>query len=176
MSIDQKALEALIAKDEIRDLVLLYSRGVDRKDATLLRTLYTRDGVDNHGDNFQGSADDYVAFLVNAFSFIRYSGHHVCNHLISVDVEKGEGEGEVYVAAWHVLPDGKNGWIEDLMLVRYLDHYAREDGRWRFARRDVTFDMRTIRPHEPHREAGDLFADLSYDLLSSPLFARGVRS
>jgi len=32
MSIDQKALETLIVKDEIRELALLYSRDVDRKD------------------------------------------------------------------------------------------------------------------------------------------------
>src|SRR5579871_4063408 len=48
MSIDQKALERLIAKDEIRDLVLLYSRGCDRLDFELVRTLYTDDATDSH--------------------------------------------------------------------------------------------------------------------------------
>lgn len=176
MSIDRhKALETLIAKDEIRELALLYSRGVDRKDAALLRTLYTRDGIDNHDESFRGSAEDYVAFLDASFPHMRYSGHHMCNHLIAVDVDKGEGEGEVYAVAWHIIPDGKGGWVEDVMCVRYIDHYAKEDGRWRFARRDVSYDMRTARPHAPHREAGDLFSDLSYDLLSSRLFQRGER-
>ena len=46
---DQDALVTLIAKDEIRELAQLYSRGVDRKDPALLRDLYTRDGTDFHG-------------------------------------------------------------------------------------------------------------------------------
>ena len=67
MSIDQKALETLIAKDEIRELALLYSRGVDRKDVPLLRTLYTRDGIDNHDQSFRGSAKEYCDFLEKSF-------------------------------------------------------------------------------------------------------------
>lgn len=174
MAIDQKMLETLIAKDEIRDLVLLYSRGVDRKDAALLRSLYTSDGVDNHDESFRGKAADYVDFLERAFPHMRYSGHHICNHLIAVDLDRGEGEGEVYALAWHIIPDGKGGWTEDFMCVRYIDRYRREEGRWRFARRDVTYDMRTARPHEPHRDAGELFADLSHDLLSMRPYRRGA--
>ena len=43
--------------------MLLYSRGVDRKDGELLRTLYTADATDTYGDTFDGSAGDYVDFL-----------------------------------------------------------------------------------------------------------------
>jgi hypothetical protein len=176
MATDQSALEKLIAKDEIRDLVLLYSRGVDRKDGALLRTLYTKDGIDNHDESFRGTASDYCDFLEKSFPYMRYSGHHACNHLIDVDVANGTGEGEVYAIAWHIIPDGKGGWTEDLMCVRYVDSYRKEDGRWRFARRDVNYDMRIARPHEPHREAGDLFADLTFDLLKMRMFQRGPRA
>ena len=57
-------MQALIDKDAIRDLVLAYSRGVDRQDFALLRSLYTPDGVeDNHAGLFTGSASDYVDWL-----------------------------------------------------------------------------------------------------------------
>jgi hypothetical protein len=44
MSFDHKAIETLIAKDHIRDLALLYSRGVDRKEETAPATMRGRAG------------------------------------------------------------------------------------------------------------------------------------
>lgn len=175
MSDDQKKLEDLIAKDEIRELGMLYSRGVDRKDCALLRTLYTSDATDTHGDTFDGNASDYVAFLERAFPYMPYSGHHICNHMISVD--GNEGEGEIYALAYHVIPDGNGGWLEDLMAVRYVDHYRKgEDGRWRFAKRVVTYDYKSRRPIDTPENTKAEFSDTTYDILTHRLFARGERS
>jgi ketosteroid isomerase-like protein len=168
------ALALLLAKDGIRELAMLYARGVDRKDAALLRTLYTKDATDTHGDSFDGSAEQYVQFLERAFPHMRYSGHHICNHLISVDGDQGEGE--VYAIAVHVIPDGKGGWQEDLMCVRYLDRYRREGGRWRFAQRTVTYDFRNRRPVAVERSAPDPARDASLTALTSRLFAAGPRA
>lgn len=167
-------LDELIAKDEIRELALLYSRGVDRKDGDLLRTLYTGDATDTHGDTFDGPAAAYVDFLESAFPYMRYSGHHICNHLISV--EGNTGEGEIYALAWHLIPDGNKGWQEDFMCVRYIDRYRKEDdGRWRFAKRVVTYDLRSRKPaHESNGEP--LIHEPSYLELGSRLFARGKRA
>lgn len=174
MTTDPSALDTLVAKDAIRELVLLYSRGVDRKDGALLRSLYTKDATDTHGDTFDGKADAYVDFLETAFPHMKYSGHHVCNHMISVKGE--EGEGEVYAIAWHVIPNREGGFLEDTMCVRYIDNYLKEaDGRWRFAKRVVTYDMRTVRPYEPRPETGTLQTEPSYHELKSRLFARGAR-
>jgi len=175
MNSDQSEIATLVAKEAIRELAMLYSRGVDRKDAALLRTLYTEDATDTHGDTFDGPADKYVDFLQSAFPYIRYSGHHICNHLIAVNGDVGEGE--IYAIAYHIIPDGKGGWMEDLMSVRYLDHYRKEsDGRWRFAKRVVTYDMRERRP----LEESELFAatptDPSFEVLKTRLFARGPRA
>lgn len=174
MAVDQKALETLIAKDAIRELVLLYSRGVDRKDAALLRDLYTADATDTHGDSYDGDATGYCDFLEKSFPYMPYSGHHVCNHMISVDGD--EGNGEVYAIAYHVIPDGQGGWLEDLMTVRYIDNYRKEaDGRWRFAKRVVTYDMRNRRPIAAPGEMTDPASDPSYSVLTDRLFARGAR-
>ncbi|CAN7261184.1 nuclear transport factor 2 family protein [Phenylobacterium sp. LjRoot225] len=175
MGSGQDALSILIAKDEIRDLAMLYSRGVDRKDPALLRSLYTKDGVDLHGQFFQGTAEAYCDFLERSMPHMPYAGHHICNHLVSVDGD--EGEGEVYALAYHIIPDGKGGLLEDLQAVRYVDRYRKEDGRWKFAKRVVEFDMRRTRPAEKveiaNREPGQ---DASYDTLTSRLFARGTRA
>ena len=173
MSIDEKALATLIAKDEIRELVMLYSRGVDRHDIELLRTLYAKDSTDHHGRFFNGSADEYLKFLEKSFPHMPMSGHFICNHLISVDGDRGEGE--VYALCYHLIPDGKGGVTEDFKAVRYVDRYRKENRRWLFASRVVTFDLETARPGPPIR-AAEQPADPSYASLVSRLFARGPRA
>jgi len=175
MAADEDALATLIAKDEIRELAMLYSRGVDRKDFDLLRTLYTEDGTDSHGPYFNGPASDYVEWLAAGLPNMRYSGHHICNHLISVDGD--EGNGEVYCIAFHILPDGNGGFVEDLMLVRYVDRYRKQDGRWRFAARTVAFDLNNQRAISLADEAmPNPLQDPSVTALTHRLFARGPRA
>src|SRR5687767_13905907 len=120
MNVDANALQQLIDKDAIRDLVHLYSRAVDRKDIALLRDLYTADATDDHGDSFSGGGKEYCDFIEAAVPHMPYSGHHVCNHMISV--EGDEGNGEVYALAYHVIPDREQPGklIEDFMCVRYI--------------------------------------------------------
>lgn len=168
---DQARLATLAAKDAIRELVLLYSRGVDRKDIALLRTLYTRDGIDRHGDHFQGSGTEFCDHLAEILPHARYTGHHVCNHLIAVDGDRAEGE--VYAIACHLLSDGAGGFVEDIMWVRYCDQYRIEDGVWRFALRDVRFDYRSQRPAETDDPTvPDGASDASYGVFGLPLLSR----
>ncbi len=78
-------LAILLAKDAIRDLVLAYSRAIDRKDIALVRNLYPHDATDAHGSTFTGMASDYCDFIERALPHMAYSGHHVCNHMIAID-------------------------------------------------------------------------------------------
>jgi hypothetical protein len=163
-------------KDAIRELALLYCRGVDRKDPELLRELYADGATDTHGNDFDGSAQDFVAFLEKSFPIMPYSGHHVCNHLISLDGDTAEGE--VYALAYHILQGEKpDEWVEHFLSVRYLDHYQREsDGKWRFASRVVHYDIQRIGPCEPPLHQLDAIDDPSFNVLASRLFARGPRA
>jgi ketosteroid isomerase-like protein len=167
-------LQQLIDKDAIRDLVLLYSRAIDRQDIELLRDLYTANATDTHGDTFDGPADGYCEFIARAFPYMPYSGHHVCNHLISV--EGDEGSGEVYALAWHLIPDGAGGQLEDFMAVRYIDNYRREsDGRWRFSKRVVTYDLKIRRPFSGGGTLGQGADDPSYSVCVQRVFQPGPR-
>lgn len=174
MSIDETALQAVIDKEAIRDLVLLYSRAIDRQDIDLLADLYTDDATDTHGDSFDGPAADYCRFIAGAFPYMPYSGHHVCNHLIAVDGDTAGGE--VYALAYHLIPT-PDGQEEDFMAVRYIDDYRRcSDGRWRFARRVVTYDFKLRRPFTGGGLLGQRDLDPSYRLCPQPLFQRGRRT
>lgn len=175
MPIDESALQRLLDKDAIRDLVLLYSRAIDRQDIALLRDLYTPDATDTHGDSFDGPADGYCRFIEGAFPHMPYSGHHVCNHLIAVEGDAGSGE--VYALAYHLIPGRDGSRQEDFMAVRYIDNYRRcDDGRWRFSKRVVTYDFQLRRPFEGGGLLGLAERDPSYAVCSQTLFARGPRT
>ena len=178
MTVDSTALAKLIAKDQIRDLALLYSRAIDRKDIDLLRDLYTEDATDDHGDSYAGSQQGYCDFIEKSFPYMNYSGHHACNHLIDVDLENGTGCGEIYALAYHLIPDGQGGQLEDLMAVRYIDNYRLcADGKWRFAKRVVTYDMKIRRPLAgPTVDFPDFVNDPAYGELGMRLFQRGARA
>jgi len=172
--LDERALQALIDKDAIRDLVLSYSRAIDRQDIDLLADLYTEDATDSHGDSFDGSAEDYCKFIAGAFPYMPYSGHHVCNHLISVDGDVGNGE--VYALAFHVIPAADGSRQEDFMAVRYIDNYRHcTDGKWRFSKRVVTYDLQIRRPFDGGGLLGLGANDPSYEVCAQPLFQRGAR-
>ena len=171
----ENRMQDLLDKEAIRELVLLYSRAVDRKDVDLLRDLYTADATDSHGDTFDGSADAYCDFIERSLPHMPYSGHHVCNHLISV--EGDEGSGEVYALAYHLIPDRDGGQTEDFMCVRYIDNYRREaDGKWRFSKRVVTYDLKIRRPFTGGGLLGQGAEDPSYQICTQSLFQRGPRA
>ena len=174
MVIDERALRQLIDKDAIRELVLCYSRAVDRKDIPLLRDLYTEDATDTHGDTYDGPAQGLCDFIERSMHHMIYSGHHACNHMISVEGDAGCGE--VYAFAYHVVPGPDGGQAEDLMLVRYIDNYRRcGDGRWRFSKRVVTYDVTLRRPFTGGGLMGRGADDPSYDVCAHRLFQRGPR-
>ena len=58
-SLEQK-LQALVDKDEIRDVMYRYCRAADRCDAALFKSCYWPDARDNHGF-YTGNAHAFVA-------------------------------------------------------------------------------------------------------------------
>jgi ketosteroid isomerase-like protein len=179
---DAAALRALLEKQAILDLVQAYSRAVDRRDFTLLVSLYTDDGVDDHAGLYSGPAPGFVAWLERALEGVDATTHHVHNVTIALDGDRAEGE--VYLTAYNRLRVDGGGFEDFVQGLRYLDHYRRDARGWRFARRSVVCDWAQHGPSvwDPAHPllAGKRFGrsgedDASYELLSSPLFGRGPR-
>lgn len=173
-SIDpESTLAVLAAKDEIRELVLLYSRAIDRKDYDLVRSLYAADATDTHGELHFATMDAFVAALHEDLPKQHRGGHYVGNHLITVDADRAEGE--VYAVACHLIEEA-DGWFEHVMRLRYLDQYRREGGRWLFASRVVMFDHTALHPTAAPESHGEPADDPSYAVLAGRPFNRGARA
>ncbi|MBX3530194.1 MAG: nuclear transport factor 2 family protein [Rhizobiaceae bacterium] len=164
----------LAARDCLWRLVNAYSRACDRRDFVFLRSLYHDDALEEHGDMFTGSPDEYMVWVAGALANWQNSAHYVTNALFEV---RGDyAEGEIYKLNYHRTADGAE---EIITGSRSLDRFARRDGEWRFLGRCVTLDWAGKRPAS--REAYESFAaasphgipgpaDLSYQRLT--LFGR----
>jgi len=130
------AINTLLDKQALHELVLRYCRAVDRRDYVALRALYHDDAIDHHGDMFTGSPDEYVAWLPSVLAGFECTAHSISNALfvISGDV----AEGEIYTEAYHRTPAPSPREI--VIGGRFLDQYQRRDGVWRFFRRSLALD------------------------------------
>jgi hypothetical protein len=139
------ALQQLIDKQALHELVLTYCRACDRRDFVLLRTLYHDDAIDDHGAMFCGSADAYVAWLPGVLANFAATVHSVSNALFVVAGERAQGE--LYALAYHRTHAPQ---ARDIVIGgRYLDHYERRAGVWKFSRRSLALDFCRIETVNP---------------------------
>jgi hypothetical protein len=129
-------LQELIDKQALHELVLTYCRAIDRRDFVLVRSLYHDDAIDDHGSMFQGGPDEYVAWLPKMMANFEATVHSISNALFVVAGDRAQGE--LYSVAYHrTHPPAARDIVAG---GRYLDHYERRDGAWRFARRALALD------------------------------------
>jgi len=132
-------IEALAAQQEIREVLIRYTRGIDRQDVELVTSSYHPDAHDDHGA-FQGGIDEFVAWLrEGVWAYYDTTTHFIGNQLVEVAGDVGHAES--YCVAYHrrEIRDGEQG--HDLVIgLRYVDRLERREGEWRIADRRCVFD------------------------------------
>jgi uncharacterized protein (TIGR02246 family) len=117
---------------EIQDLAAAYFLATDDDDYEALRACFIRDAR-FHANGFDGTTgrDSIIAFLKEArsgmgqtvhtidYAHVRLSGADKATGIVTAHLELGIGATTVFAA------------------VRYIDEYAREDGIWRIAAREM---------------------------------------
>lgn len=144
MAIDQeteRALRILLDKQAIHEVLMRYSRGIDRCDSELLHSAYHPDANDDHG-MFRGKATDFIQWALDALKKDESTSHQMANELIEVDGDVAYGE--TYFIAVH-RRQMKDGSKSDLQFAgRYVDRFERRDGVWKIADRKVVYDRSRI--------------------------------
>ena len=135
-------LQQLLDKQALHELVLRYCRACDRRDFVQLRALYHDDAVDDHGEMFRGSADEYLAWLPGVMANFEATVHSVSNALFILDGDSAQGE--IYTLAYHRTQPPQRQEIR--IGGRYLDHYERRGGLWKFKRRALALDWCQVTP------------------------------
>lgn len=172
----EAAIDAMLAKEALRDLAVRYARAVDRRDLELLRSVYHDDATDEHGVVYSGPASGFVDGFMEVMRGFELTAHYICNASYRVDGNRADGE--LYFIAYHrtLGDDSKHAIVSG----RYLDNYEQRNGEWRIARRKLVWDSALTLPVDP-ADAAQLAAlgevgqwgerDYSYQVL--PLLGRG---
>lgn len=137
------ALEGLLAREEIRGVLMRLARGTDRRDPDLIRSCYHADGFDDHGA-FQGSPAEFAEWVPKTLALFASTQHVLGN--VSIELDGDVARTETYCTAHHVTPPDDPGGARDaIMGLRYLDRFERRgDGPWLIARRLCAYDYTTI--------------------------------
>lgn len=136
--IDEKRIQELLDKQDIRDVLLRCARGMDRSDWDLVLSCYHDDAVDDHGA-YRGGARDYVEWLSKTLrGWVQRTMHTLLNMLI--EVEGDVVQAETYVVGYHRYrrDDGRAAdWVGG---GRYIDRLERRAGEWKIADRLLVWE------------------------------------
>lgn len=165
-------LQELADKAALRELGMLYARAIDRRDFDLMLRLYTKDGTDDHGVFFSGTAPEFAEAAPENLAGFEVTAHYLINS--HYEVEGDRAEGEIYFLAYHresTLPA-----TELIVGGRYIDHYVRTEEGWKIKDRRLIWDLAFDTESSPETVAklrgigfnGSGSEDQSYEWL--PLF------
>jgi hypothetical protein len=129
------AMRDLLVKERLHELEMAYCRGIDRRDAELIRSIYFEDAIEDHGDAWNGTGYEWVDYIFAGYLLqFEVTAHYVMNEWYKVDGDRAEGE--THRVSYHRRPNGE----EVTAGSRTFNRYECRDGVWRIAYRGVTRD------------------------------------
>lgn len=144
------AVQELLDKQAIHELLLRYCRGVDRRDEELLRSVYHPDAIHEHGEHTM-NARAFARVIVDSIGRFAATSHFLSNVLSEVRGDLAHAES--YVLACHRIE--RDGETSDLTLaLRYVDRLERREGTWGIVHRVALHDWSREDPLESEWPAG----------------------
>jgi len=132
-----EAIQELLDKQSIYEVLVTYCRGADRCDQALIASVYHDDSYDDHG-YWKGNGKDFAPFLANRLTTANSATtHSISNALITVRGDDAWSESQVMAT---LVRRGPAPLTVDVMGARYLDQLSRRSGVWRLSRRVVVLD------------------------------------
>lgn len=118
-------------KEEIREVLLRYATGIDRRDWPLFRTVFTDDCQLDYGEvgTWKG-VDAITEFMQRAHAMAGHTMHRLTNQVIMIDGDTAQSR--TYVDALIMVDEGNSGVNAAGF---YDDDLVRTEDGWRVARR-----------------------------------------
>jgi uncharacterized protein (TIGR02246 family) len=140
MSVDEELLQRLRRLEdraEIGELVARYCFAIDDRDVAAIADCFTADGRFRSLDGvLDAQGREAVVRQFHArFAVLGATYHYTHDRVLDFDpLDRAAAHGVVAAHA-EVVRHGEPMWVA----LRYADRYRREDGRWRFADRELSF-------------------------------------
>ena len=141
-------LEQLSAREEIRDILHRYCKGIDRRDWPLVRSCFADDHVHKHAE-YEGPPDEFIGFASQVLEHIPGTHHSISNVHISLSDDGQSATTEANFVAYHYIEPGQpefapcqtRGKATDWIVAgRYCDRLEKRDGSWIIVRREAFHD------------------------------------
>jgi hypothetical protein len=134
------AFRTMRDRQAISDCLMRYSRGVDRLDKDLVRSVYHPDATDDHGA-FMGDPEEFIAWVFPLhFNGQIFTQHHLTNHSCEIDGNTAHTETYYIFTARN---RDETLWIAG---GRYLDRFEKRSGEWKIATRYCTVEWSGMPP------------------------------
>lgn len=128
-------------RQEIRDLMARYARGIDRMDWQLVRSCYHPGARDDRGV-FRGDVEELITFLASdqALPAFACTMHTMSNQNVVIDGPCADAE--TYCITYHRSTERQRDWgrADVTIGLRYVDELERHDGRWGIVNRVVVHE------------------------------------
>ena len=139
-----EAMQRLLDKQSIAEVLYRRARAGDRADAELAHSCYHPGATERHGQ-FDGLATEFIDVVSftrpKPGSPVKGMFHLITNILIDF-ADADHAFAESYHVAWVQMTDGNDASIGG----RYFDRFELRDDRWAIVHRDVIFDWSRVEP------------------------------
>lgn len=135
----EAAINELIAKQQIYDCMMRYSRGIDRRDVDALRSTFHPGAIIDQGKErtFEQFTDTFAAAGTRGRLMVHFIGNVV------IELYGDAALVESYFVSYHTYAEDGTHYLR-MRGGRYIDRFAERDGHWKIAHRVVADDWSNI--------------------------------
>ena len=152
------ALEELIDRERIKDVLARYARGIDRLDRGLVETAFWPEATDHHAV-FTGTAKEFLDWSIpNMGASVDTQQHRIGPPLIRITGDEAAVESYFTCPQFLHGPNAEDaGRLKLDVGGRFVDRMVKRGREWRILERTVVLDWQLVSPdYQHHWEDGPL--------------------
>lgn len=134
-------VQVLEDREAIRRLILAYGTAHDHRDYRSFAALFAREGEWVSGMGSAQGPDAIFKLMDDTIGHNPMPNGSGTYHLLTNDVIDVSGDRASAVTKWLYVTPGDNGAPNTSILGHYNDQFIREDGKWKFLRREAPMDL-----------------------------------